>query len=666
MNVAVEILEENSMNPNSYANYLLGLYSAMLVDIADKCPHLQIDSIRDYKRLLSAVDTRGIQTFLNDLPAIGKHFDRCLSDGRLTRSGLPLARPYKTGVVIPRLFKGLLLSVFDSSGVLRDSPDWTAIKYLRQLYFAAKRFSMECSNSSTWSTVDEFFRTDQECRDPTSNWFGSDISFEPICDVHLCDVVDSRLPLSSNTATTEDLSPARLSGAKYAAQWAADVVTSSFGWFEPTEWRAKHGPGAVSDLSKGDSKYEFPSWPESLETIFPYADMAFSSYSHWIDEVANKESVEERSFSPSSKLIAVPKTISSPRLIASEPTSYQWCQQTVLSFLVSSVKASRIRNSIDFSSQEKNAQLALEASHTQSHATIDLSSASDRISCWLVERIFRRNPRILQSFYACRTRYIRNEIDRESPSLYMLKKFSTMGSALTFPVQTIIFTLIAIGCVVTKRQYRLVPRSIELASQEVQVFGDDIVVPTDCWPLVQAVLEDLGLKVNPNKTFGTGKFRESCGCDAYDGHNVTKVSVISMPEVSRPGSIMSAVDTHNNFLMGGYYGTAAFIKSTVSSKGRLTIPDVQVGSGNFGWYSFDQERNLSIRSRWNRFLHRKEYLVHRALVGMTRRPTEACSMVLQYFTEVCKPPLSKEERLGVPSRPTHRLVRRWVPELDLM
>jgi hypothetical protein len=666
VSIAVEILEENSMNPNSYANYLLGLYSAMLVDIADKCPHLHVDSIRDFKRLLSAVDSRGLKVFLKDLPEIGKHFDRCLADGQLTRSGLPLARPYKTGVVIPRLFKGLLLSVFNSNGVLRDRPDKESIKFLRQLYHAAKRFYMDCPDSSTWKTVDEFFRTDQECRLPTSDWFGSSTSFEPLSDVHLCDISGSQLPSGDIPITATDPSPRDVSAAKYVAQWAADIVAGSFDWFEPTEWRAKHGPGAVSDLGKESSKYEFPSWPESLESIFPYADMGFSSYEHWADSSKNQMEQEERSFQPSSKLIAVPKTINGPRLIASEPTSYQWCQQTVLDFLVHQVAKSRIRKSIDFRSQTKNAELALEASHTEKYATIDLSAASDRVSCWLVERVFRRNPRLLQSFYACRTRYIRNEIDRESPSMYILRKFTTMGSALTFPTQTIIFTLIAIGCVVYIRQYSLLPKSIEVASEEVQVFGDDIIVPTDCWPLVQAVLEDLGLKVNPNKTFGTGKFRESCGCDAYDGDDVTKVSVISMPVVSRPGSIMSSVDTHNNFLLKGYYRTAEYIKTTVHQSGRYAIPDVVVGSGSFGWYSFDQSRNSSLKSRWNSLLHRKEYLVHRALTCMTRRSTETCSMVLQYFTEVCKPPTSHEERLGVPSRPAHRLVRRWVPERDLL
>ncbi|UJQ84962.1 MAG: putative replicase protein [Alehxovirus nemoriscola] len=652
------------MNPNSYADYLLGLYSAMLVDIADKCPHLRVDSDRDYKRLLSAVDSRGIQTFLVDLPEIGKHFDRCLAEGQLTRSGLPLARPYKTGVVIPRLFKGLLLSVFNSDGVLRVDPDVQSILFLRQLYFAAKRFRMDCPDSSLWKTVDEFFKTDQECRLPTSRWFGDDTNFEPISVVHLCDNDSSQFPSRAISSVGQDLSSA-VDTAKYVAQWASDLVSTGFGGFDPLDWRAKHGPGAVSDLRKGKSKYFFPTWSDSLETIFPYADMAFSSYQNWVDLIQDEDWMSHvNSGVPSAKMIAVPKTLKTPRLIASEPVAHQWCQQTILAFLVSSIKKTPLRYCIDFSSQLANGSLALRASHTGSHATIDLSAASDRISCWVVERVFRRNPGLLRAFRSVRTRFITNEIDKKSPSHYELRKFSTMGSALTFPVQTIIFSILSAACVNVIRQRKLTKKDLTDSFQEVRVFGDDIIVPTDCWALVQAVLEDLGLKVNPNKTFGTGKFRESCGCDAYDGHDVTKVAIISKPDVSRPGSIMSAVDTHNNFLVKGYYRTAAYIKSTVIKDKRYLIPDVVIGSGIFGWYYDPLAAPIRLKTRWNQALHRIEVLVHSIESAMTRAPIEGRAMVLQYFSEVCKPPVSREERLGEPSFPALKLRRRWVLKVD--
>jgi hypothetical protein len=650
---------EIEMSQNSYATYLLGIYRAMFVDIVGKHPHLQIDCERDYKRLLSAVEQRGIRVFLIDLPELGKHFDKCLSSGQLTSVGLPLSRPYKTGVVVPRLFKGLLLSVFNSFGVLRDDPDITSIEFLRQLYLAGKRFRMECDDSDTRKTVHEFFEIDRECRQPNACWNAGDHSFVPDTSNHLCDATGIQLELFPDEGSLV-LSPT-LDRVKYVAQWAADLLTSEFGSFDGSEWRAKHGPGAVADLRRGTSKYSFPAWQASLESVFPYADWAFSSYQHWVDQIDNQISSSDGI----SKLIAVPKTLSAPRLIASEPVANQWCQQVILRFLVDKVRSGMLSSCIDFSSQEENRKAVLKASHTTEYATIDLSSASDRISCWLVERIFRRNLTLLRAFYAVRTRYISNEIDRESPSCYALKKFSTMGSALTFPVQSIIFAIVSAAVVHAVRERPLARVALGKSLAEVRVFGDDIIVPTDCWELTQVVLGDLGLKVNPNKSFGTGKFRESCGCDAYDGHDVSRVSVLSTPEVSRPGSIVSAVDTHNNFYSRGYFATATFIRSTVA-KGRMkAIPSVRVGSGAFGWYDELDYRNGNLQRRFN---VRTQQVEMRALTlrnVSSRAPTEGHQMVLQYFTEVCKPPISREERLGVPSEARSNLAYRWVLASDI-
>jgi hypothetical protein len=652
---------EIAMSPNSYVTYLQGLYLATFVDVANEYPHLRVDSDRDYKRLLSLVNTRGIQVFLRDLPNAGKHFDLCLSRGQLTKSGLPLTRPFKSGVVIPRLFKGLLLSVFDDNGMLRVDPDKRSIFFLRQLYFAAKRFRIECSKSSTWSTVDDFFKIDQEVRPPTSSWNGLEPSFEPCASVTLCDGSGSQLPRSSLYDKCDDLSPVAVDASKYLAQWASDIVASKLGWFNPSEWRTKHGPGAVSDLDRSQSKYSLPNWSEVLEVSFPYADFAFSAYHYWAETSSSDACNSSYDELPAAKLIAVPKTITAPRLIASEPVSHQWCQQSILHFLTSSIVKTPVRFSVNFHSQVPNAVLAMEASHTQSHATIDLSSASDRISCWLVERVFRRNPILLKAFRSVRTQFVTNGIDRESPSLYELRKFSTMGSALTFPVQTIIFSILAASCVHFIRGRKKTVKALERSFQEVRVYGDDIIVPTDCWLLTQAVLEDLGLKVNPNKTFGTGKFRESCGCDAYDGYDVTKVAVISMPEVSRPGSIMSSVDTHNNFFMKELWESARYIKTTVMRLSRYRIPDVEVDSGEFGWYPDPLSPVYLPKIRWNTELQRQEKLVHSVKRQSDRVHTEQHTMVLQYFTEVCKPPISHEERLGVPSLPKAKLCLGWVP-----
>lgn len=648
------------MELESYAKYLLGAYAAILSDIAVEYPHLHVECDRDYKRLLSAVDARGHSFMMIDLPAMGKHFDKCLSYSLLTPSGLPHQRPYKRGAAIPRLFKGMLLRVFDSNGVLRVDPDKRCIFFLRTLYLLAKRFKISCADLSTWKQVDEFFEIDRTVRPPSLNWDDGRIDIGSIGTITLCDSDGPLFPRPHIEG--RDSSSIDSDRAKFCIQFAGDVISSELGEYIPTEWRTKHGPGAVSDLMESGTKYHFNHWPDRLSQVFDVQTFGFHNLKAVLDDRAHLGlgyclSRDE----PYAKLIAVPKTLSGPRLIASEPISHQWCQQSILAFLVDRVSRTSIKHSVTFKSQRPNADLALSSSHSQSHWTIDLSSASDRLSCWLIERLFRKNIPLLRSFMAVRTRFIFNGIDKKLPRYLKLRKFSTMGSALTFPVQTLAFTMIACGAIVAMRRMPLTPNSIRLVSREVRVYGDDIIVPSDCGAFISAILEDLGLKVNPNKTFGTGKFRESCGCDAYDGYDVTKVSIISMPSVSRPGSVMSAVDTHNNFLMKGCERTAAYIKSTVSGFRGNSIPTTAIDSGLFGWYSFDGPDFRGLRRRWNSDLQRLEYSVTTLLSKVVRTPVEDNATLLQYFTEVCKPPISREERLGVSSRPLNKLVKRWVP-----
>lgn len=629
------------MSEKSQVEYLMGLYRALFDDIARCRPHLRIDCERDYSRLLSIIAERGIRYFLIDLPAMGKHFDKCLSKGRLTPPGLPFTRPFRRCGLIPRHYKGLYLSVFDESGVLRIDYDSQAVIFLRQIFYCCKGYRLECSKLDTWNTVSGFFAIDKEVRLPTLTWDEDELDVSGLRDLTL---VESR-PVAS---TEGDLFPESLPAPPSicneqlaSIQLVGDIVSSLLGRFNPLDWKARHGPGAVSDL-RGETKYRFPNWPEKLESVFPSADLAFSSYIQWSERAcSSSEFVGLSCHEPPSRLISVPKTLKAPRLIASEPVSHLWCQQIIRDFLMESVSALPISSSIDFYRQELNGNLALTASHVGSHATIDLSEASDRISCWLVERLFRANSSLISAFHAVRTRWISNEIDRKSPRYYKLRKFTTMGSCVTFPAQTYIFAMITIGSVLYVRGLRPSLQNIRSVSKEVRVFGDDIIVPIDGWTATQDALSHLGLKVNSDKTFGTGWFRESCGVEAYNGDDVTKVKILAFPEVSRPGSIVSSVDTHNNFFRRGYYSTADYIQSTVRKLGRYALPYVQIGSGSFGWYNLFGDDYSHLKKRFNRHLHRLEAFCHVSVSPHDKRPFEGSQMLLQYFTEVTRPQIGR-------------------------
>nr|QDH89064.1 MAG: RNA-dependent RNA polymerase [Leviviridae sp.] len=654
----------------SYVNYLQGLYTAMLSNIAEYDPTLRRDCERDCIRLLSLVDTRGLPFLMIDLPEAGKHFDKCLSAGLLTPSGVAGFRPYRRSGVIPRLFQGLYRRVFDDFGVLRADLDVAVISYIRQLHFAAKKVKVTCDDSRTWEHVHEFYQIDREVRSPSLNWDEDELRIDDLRNLHIGD--------------SEFLSPAPLFDSRHidgveraesflqnnhdaadTIQRIADIIVATVGRFDPIEWRTKHGPGAVADQRHTSFKYDFPNWPAKLERVFPQSAFGFANYGSWAAFSGSQEShslfLENE---PPSRLIAVPKTLKGPRLIAAEPVSHQWCQQSILDFLVTRLAFTPISSSIRFRDQTANQELARRASHTQSHATIDLSNASDRLSCWLVERIFRRSPTLVEAFHASRTRWVANAIDRKSPQFHKLRKFACMGSACTFPVQSYVFAILAIASVLIVRELRPSIANIRRISREVQVFGDDIIVPIDSWEVLQGILGDLGLKVNRAKTFGTGKFRESCGLDAYDGHDVTPTYVSTYPDVSRPESITSSVDVHNNYATRGWYAVSDYVKSTVRSLRRFSIMNVPMGSGTFGWYDHEWQGNDHLKRRFNLDLHRVEVQVDVAQATSSRIPTSRDSALLQYFTEVRPVPFIKGDRIGVAQRPCTSLRRRWVP-LDL-
>ncbi|UJQ85651.1 MAG: putative replicase protein [Alehxovirus nemorisvivens] len=642
-----------------HVTFVLQAYRAIVEDCSSSLPDLRSELERDYSRLSSAGESRGLPFFTIDLVSAGKHFDQCLANERLTPFNLPHFRPFKRSTVIPRLFRGLLLRVFTREGGLQASVCIRSVAYLRQLFSVTKKLRIECDDDRTRKAVRSFYHTDYGVRSGSLDW-GADTlsvtdlgsySFRDLISVHrgegqlsldLGDQVESHFPVEMADTL----------------QFVADCSTSLLGVFDPHLWKGKHGPGAVSDLKvTRTSKYEFPYWPEKLSTVFPLADFGFANLGLWVEDCSNSLQNRFLPLEPPSKLISVPKTQKAPRLIASEPTAHQWCQQLVKSFLATRVRTMFLQNVIHFRDQTFNQELARRASITQSHWTIDLSEASDRVSCWVVERMFRRNPFLLQAFHACRTRWIVNTIDLKSPKFHKLRKFSSMGSALTFPVQSIIFSIIALASVLYVRRWDLSIESLEAAAREVLVFGDDILVPKDVGSVTLGVLSSLGFQVNRSKTFGTGRFRESCGGEYFDGHDVTPNYLLTLPSRSKPESIASAVHTHNNFYRRGYYRLAAWLKSTVLQEFKLKLPEVPIGSGTFGWEALSGYSYEGLLRRFSKDYQVRLARYHSLSAKVTYSSDRITSRLLQYFTEAPDPDCIWKS--GVVSRPKLNLKLRW-------
>lgn len=608
----------------SLVDYILSAVAKVFEDHGHLCP-LTADGIdRDLTRLSLIARTRGLPAFTLDLPALGKHFDKCLAVGCYTKLDGPLTGTINAKTPIPRLFGGLMLAVFDKRGMLRSDACHTTIATLRQVYNLAKKMEIPCGRLTTVRTVAEYYAVDESLPPFTLGWGREDFRADPTLDI-LC--LGEGLPLIDSCPVSGRIDNRLLE----VCQQTFDILASTLGEFKPDEWKPKHGPGAVSDLTVGrEFKYSFPTWSDRLDTVFPMADFAFANYSHWVDAVASGTCPRDEDHY--SRLIAVPKTQKGPRLIAAEPTANQWCQQIMLDYFSERIAKTLLGRTIHLDDQTHNQRLARLASSTQSHWTVDLKAASDRVSCWLIERLFRRNPSLLMALNASRTSVIFQSIDRESPKYYKLRKLSTMGSACTFPVQSIVFAGLSYAALCFKRDLRPNLATLKKLSREVLVFGDDIIIPEDGGCILEDLLNALYFKVNPDKTFRSGKFRESCGSDCFDGSDVTPSYLRKIPQKRKPASIVSAVDTSNNFFSRGYWRTAEHLRLRTPQVG---IPVVSMDAGVLGFKSYVGTPVYA--SKWDKDLQKDYILTTTSRGSADRIKPEHNGRLLQYFVEAPDP-----------------------------
>jgi hypothetical protein len=226
--------------------------------------------------------------------------------------------------------------------------------------------------------------------------------------------------------------------------------------------------------------------------------------------------------------------------------------------------------------------LAKEGSLTGALATLDLSDASDRVSNLLVKTMLVNYPRLREAVDATRSR------SAEVPGWGRvdLAKFASMGSALTFPVEAMVFTTIVFMGIEASLKYdqsgervsratlefgykpigrNLTRRRIEQFSGSVRVYGDDIIVPVEHVYFVTDRLTQLGLVVNQDKSFSRGYFRESCGKDYYAGEDVTTVRVRRIFPQSRldVAEVVSLVSLRNQCYMHGLWKTTSWLDNQI-------------------------------------------------------------------------------------------------------
>jgi hypothetical protein len=288
--------------------------------------------------------------------------------------------------------------------------------------------------------------------------------------------------------------------------------------FQDEEWfsETKHGTGTSIGVSFSDTSLEakslFPvSCTRSVASLLEnYLEYDSSLYSALLDFNNSSATAERYSIVEGSRATTVPKNKSVDRMIAVEPTGNMYFQQGLMAMMYNRLKACGLDLEI---LPETHKERALIASITSSEATIDWSSASDCVSTDLLRWLL--PPKWFECCDLVRSKQI--TIGDES---ILLNMFSTMGNAVTFPLETLVFWSLGHAVVLEEEGSRsLFPEWKDL--MRVSVFGDDCILPTQHALPYISMMESVGFIVNKEKSFFDDKgFRESCGGDYLRGCDV--------------------------------------------------------------------------------------------------------------------------------------------------
>jgi len=215
------------------------------------------------------------------------------------------------------------------------------------------------------------------------------------------------------------------------------------------------------------------------------------------------------------QVTTVPKKTDIDRAIAMEPDGNALLQTAVGTHLKS--RLSKIVN-VNLRDQSTNQEFARLGSATGIVSTLDLAAASDSISHRLVWDLLPMDWYNLLNDLRSRYGTLPNG------SVVKWEKFSAMGNGFTFELESLIFYAIS----------RAVAELNDCSPEFVNIYGDDIIVPTRCARNLVSVLADLGFSTNEDKSFITGiAFRESCGKHYFLGVDVTpfyiKTPVSTLP-----------------------------------------------------------------------------------------------------------------------------------------
>lgn len=538
------------------------LFQALLVQASME---LGISTERDARVIAHRFEYEGLSFLTITLPKLSDCLENGLEVGRLTcPSG------FRRRGSLPALLQGFFRRVFDLGGTLLDEPCADSIAWIRQIARFFKKPKLSCSPNREAKAVTKFKQVEEDLYHATKAVNRPD---------EILDLVSTIL-------------------------W-----TAVFNRYSPDDVVCGHGPGVTADRVLGNTRHVIRQWYDRHEEHFPLANHAFANFaSAWqgggAGGVQGVRTIGIRA-EPGVRVVFVPKTLTSPRVIAIEPSSMQFVQQGLSRWMVDTLESHWLTaGKVNFTDQTINQKLAFSSSKDRSLATVDLSDASDRVHLELVQRIFRRT-RLSEPLEDARSLHA----DLPDGSNLVLKKYASMGSALCFPVEACVFYTLILSALCSATGTKPSYRSLARLSERVRVYGDDLIVPVEHVDTICDYLESYALRVNRSKTFSNSAFRESCGADFYNGTPVNPVYArMDCPADRRewsPSHLMSWVATANLFYGRGQWIVAQAIRDMVDSIVPYTIPVSTVDSAGLAYDSVFQNTGVRYSKRLQQWRQRR-------------------------------------------------------------
>lgn len=205
------------------------------------------------------------------------------------------------------------------------------------------------------------------------------------------------------------------------------------------------------------------------------------------------------------KFTTVPKDCRGLRPIAVEPHALMPLQK----MYGAAIRRCLLNNGVQLeTSGQLNGRRARVGSLDGSLATIDFSSASDTIARWVIKallpsRIYDTLDNVRSSIMEFGT-ILGVDVGQRS-----LEKFSSMGNGFTFELESLIFYTAAFAVC-----------KVHGIKTDISVHGDDVILPNEASIPFAMFCKWLGFSVNPEKSYYTGIFRESCGQYWFNGYDV--------------------------------------------------------------------------------------------------------------------------------------------------